>query len=679
MKKILFIALAFLATVGIAKATLWDFYNGNMPTIKERQPEAKNCGISDYSGEYDQNIIFEKCLRSGVNYGELSLGGTLPVAGSTYSLAGSGVSSSATSITLQSFTIPQSGQKILDSDLSDTFYATLEPGSRTRQEIVACTTVTQNAGGTATLSGCSRGMSPITPYTASTTLAFVHAGGSQVILSDPPQLFNEFTAKSNAETVTGIWTFNNLPKASTVTTLATTSDQFATKYYVDNVGAGGFTASNVGTNYGLKALGTAPETIGIDLASLSGLRFDNAYNLQVATSSGSGIYVDSDNAVKLATSTNITWTGTHNFSGNTTMATTTIAGGHLIGDNFGGNGIDGALTIGAGSTTTLSFASATYLVKNYTSLSIPNTASLSFSNSASGGSVAYIKVQGDATIGGYINLEGMGAAGGAGGAAGAASASGGSGGAGASATLVLDDATHGGGGGGGGNTNGSAGTAGDAGTALSNKFLYTTPSAVKLTRGTYMLTAGHGGGGGGAGASGAGTPTGTGGGAGGNGGGVLILEVGGTLTFTGSIDIDGAAGANGGNGGQAGKDASGGGGGGGSAGMAIIVYNYISTNTGVISAKGGSGGNGGVSAQAGIDGESGGGGGGAGGTSYTAVGGVGGAGGGTNGNGVAGTGGGAGAGGGGGGGMGNSQNASTVAAGGGSSTDSNHYLIIKAF
>ena len=310
MKKILFIALTFLATVGIAKATLWDFYQGNLPTVEERQPEAKSCGLEGYSGQYDQNVLLEKCLRSGSNSGELSLGGTLPVAGSTYSLAGSGISSSASSITLQSFTIPQSGQKILDSDLSDTFYATLEPGSRTRQEIVACTTVTQNSGGTATFSGCSRGMAPIYPYTASSTLAFVHAGGSQVILSDPPQLFNEYPGKANTETVTGIWTFNNLPKAASVTTLATTSDQLATKYYVDNVGAGGFTAANVGTNYGLKALGTSPETVGIDLASLSGLRFDNAYDLQVATSSASGITVGSDGAIKVATTTAFIWAGT---------------------------------------------------------------------------------------------------------------------------------------------------------------------------------------------------------------------------------------------------------------------------------------------------------------------------------------------------------------------------------
>src|SRR3990167_5604437 len=113
------------------------------------------------------------------------LGGiTNPVAGTTYTLAGSGISGSATSIILTSLTIPQTGYELLDADFSDTFYITIEPGSRTRQEIVSCTTVVQNAAGTATLSGCSRGLSPITPFTASSTLQFAHAGGTQVIFSD---------------------------------------------------------------------------------------------------------------------------------------------------------------------------------------------------------------------------------------------------------------------------------------------------------------------------------------------------------------------------------------------------------------------------------------------------------------------------------------------------------------
>lgn len=113
------------------------------------------------------------------------------LAGFTYYLAGTGISSSGTSFTLTNFTIKQNGYEIQDSDLEDTFYFTLEPGNPTRQEILACTTVVQNADNTATISGCSRGMAPIQPYSASTTLQFAHAGGSAAILSDPPQLFDE--------------------------------------------------------------------------------------------------------------------------------------------------------------------------------------------------------------------------------------------------------------------------------------------------------------------------------------------------------------------------------------------------------------------------------------------------------------------------------------------------------
>lgn len=133
------------------------------------------------------------------------------IAGVTYALSGSGVSASASSIILSSFTIPQTGQKIQDSDLSATFYVTLEPGNRSRQEIVSCTTVTQNANDTATLSGCSRGLAPITPYTASSTLRFSHGGGTQVIFSNPPQQQNQFAAKANNETITGQWTFDTFP------------------------------------------------------------------------------------------------------------------------------------------------------------------------------------------------------------------------------------------------------------------------------------------------------------------------------------------------------------------------------------------------------------------------------------------------------------------------------------
>lgn len=162
---------------------------------------------------------------------EESLGAdtVLPIAGMTFYLSGTGISSSATSFTLTSLTVTQNGKKITDSELSDIFYITLEPGSRTRQEIISCTAVVQNADGTATISGCTRGLAPITPYTASTTLQFAHAGGSIAIFSNPPQLYNQVAVKDNDETITGSWLFPT-PVAGT---------NPATKDYVLSVVTGG--------------------------------------------------------------------------------------------------------------------------------------------------------------------------------------------------------------------------------------------------------------------------------------------------------------------------------------------------------------------------------------------------------------------------------------------------------
>lgn len=148
----------------------------------------------------------------------------LPTGIQTYTLAGTGISSTASSFTLTSLTLPQNGYAIQDSDMSDTFYITFEPGSRSRQEFVSCTTIGANTGGNVTISGCTRGLSPLTPYTASTSLRFAHSGGTSVIFSNAPQLYNEYTAKGNDETITGQWTFTTFPiTASTSIASATTS------------------------------------------------------------------------------------------------------------------------------------------------------------------------------------------------------------------------------------------------------------------------------------------------------------------------------------------------------------------------------------------------------------------------------------------------------------------------
>jgi hypothetical protein len=252
---------------------------------------------------------------------------TFPAAGMTYALSGAGVSRTATTITLSSFTLPQTGRKILDADLSNTFYLTLEPGNTTRQEIVSCTTVVQNVSGSATLSGCARGLLPITPYTASSTYAFPHGGGSQAILSDPPQLFNQYLAKDNNGTTTGI-----------IEGIAPTlPNQFATKAYVDGAAFGGIgNASETAT--GTVEIATAIEaasstqngTLGrlTIPASLATSTYNSATAaLRVLMSDNSG-FLDDDFLPALIAK-NLTFSGSIAFSGALDVQATSTA---MIGD-----------------------------------------------------------------------------------------------------------------------------------------------------------------------------------------------------------------------------------------------------------------------------------------------------------------------------------------------------------
>lgn len=185
------------------------------------------------------------------------------VGGENYVLAGSGVTSSATSLTLTSFTIPGGDTKITTTDFGGLGCGTIEPGNKSRQEFVSFTGVTQNSDGTATLTGLSRGLSPITPYTASTTLQHAHAGGVSFVISNSPPCFYEGYANlGQDESITGLWNFNSYLPTTSIT--ATTSNQFANKDYVDAVANAG-AATSTETNGGIVELGTQ-----IEMASSTG-------------------------------------------------------------------------------------------------------------------------------------------------------------------------------------------------------------------------------------------------------------------------------------------------------------------------------------------------------------------------------------------------------------------------
>lgn len=231
-------------------------------------------------------------LESQVN--ETELGRTVnAIGGNVYYLSGGGVSASASTLTLTSFKIPVSNQNYAMADFGDGVnakgYLTLEPGSQTRQEFVSFTGLTQNADGSATLSGVTRGLLPIPPYTASTTYAKAHSGGTTVVISNPPQLYEAIYS------------------------------------YVDNATSSGAVDSST------IAKGIVEVASAVEAASTTQIGFGNTTAplvlttlLSTSTSPGSGNWIPVTTSGKI--NGNFCCSGAVSISGTTTFATTTFTG-----------------------------------------------------------------------------------------------------------------------------------------------------------------------------------------------------------------------------------------------------------------------------------------------------------------------------------------------------------------
>ena len=178
--------------------------------------------------------------------------GIYPTGGGTYRLQSS-IGSTNTSITLSSFLEPVSGtpytMALLNSDIQ---YGTIDPQTA-YSEFISFTGITQNSDGTATLTGVTRGLGRSYPYTASSTFRQPHSGQAIFILSDPPELFNEYASKRNNETITGTFSFASVPNTSTD---PVSGDDLARRSWVLSVVNGGaVTTSN------LVVTATAGETV----------------------------------------------------------------------------------------------------------------------------------------------------------------------------------------------------------------------------------------------------------------------------------------------------------------------------------------------------------------------------------------------------------------------------------
>ncbi len=177
---------------------------------------------------------------------EPSLGVYSPTGGGTYRLQSS-VTGTQTTLTLTSFKEPISNIPYTMSYLnSDIEYATIEPQTTSNKEFISFSGITQNADGTATLTGLTRGLSFSYPFTASTTFQQSHAGQTILILSNPPQLYNKFYNLSNVSTSTNILNFSSTtpPRYDQVAaqgtgTYISTTSELASIAYVNAISIAG--------------------------------------------------------------------------------------------------------------------------------------------------------------------------------------------------------------------------------------------------------------------------------------------------------------------------------------------------------------------------------------------------------------------------------------------------------
>lgn len=528
-------------------------------------------------------------------------------------IAGSGISSSATSIPVSSVTL-YTGEQISTSTLIFPVYLFINQGGQT-QEQVECwnlSTTTTNP----TYTGCVRGLSALGGATSTVSgAAKAHSPGENVIMSNTGPFYNRFVDIYTTQRVNGLKTFANATTTFGDSTgsiiwmggatnkLGWTDDGINTFTFA--AGSSGLTASST------KGICVIASQIGINVGSScgvslgGGLTFSGAGALNVAPSSTALLFIDSDG--RLAVS-----------------STALGSSPSIVPPGYFGDGSGGASTTAVGTTTltgdvyftTYVVSTGTTLLTNgfrvFANISLTNNGVISCDGATgtNGGAMSTTSTGGNG-CGSSVGTLPAGLPGGygAGGTKGGTSITGG---AGSSTNLAIVTTASVGGAGGAGDPAGAGGAGGAGGTTLvaATNLPRNYSSAISLMNasGTSMsrlnIAPSAGGGGSGGGASGGSGNGGDGGGAGGNGGMVFLASP--TITNNWIISVRGGQGGNGGvgqTGGGGSGNGGGGGGSGGNGGIAIFIYKTLVGNSPLVT--GGAGGSGGAGTGTAVSGSNG--------------------------------------------------------------------------
>lgn len=265
-----------------------------------------------------------------------------PVQGSTYVLAGAGINSSVTTITLTSFKTPD-GRSLTMGMFGTIGYASVDPNSPSKIEDITFTGITQNANGSAVLTGVSRGMDFVSPYTSSTSLAYAHAGGAYLILSNTAGFYGQqFLFANSVSTSSASLVFSSTsPPYYDGTVTFSNPFSLIDKQYADALSIAGSptsTFSGMGqTQLATKtqiAAGTASSTIGAPLV----LPAIFATSTPNASFCGAGC-IPVTNSTGFLSSLFISTTSAYSWTGNQTFAKATSTAFGVSGSVLGLNGL----------------------------------------------------------------------------------------------------------------------------------------------------------------------------------------------------------------------------------------------------------------------------------------------------------------------------------------------------
>ncbi|MEA3272250.1 MAG: hypothetical protein U9P90_01115, partial [Patescibacteria group bacterium] len=249
MKKLITI-LAFLLIVSPAWGanTLFEYYDGNLPSIAERAVEYKNIANDVYRGGFEQNIALLEYLESG------KLGGNVPSSAINWTLA-IPHSSSATTIDVSDFEDLR-GNDIATTSMPTKIYFVIEPENPSNAEIVMCLAANGNETNTR-FTSCTRGLAfSGTAETAVTANQKSHPSGANVIMTNVGQFFNNFVDITDDQTIAGVKTFSSIPLLPANN--PTANNEAVRKAYADNIANQG-AATSTEAKGGISELATQAE------------------------------------------------------------------------------------------------------------------------------------------------------------------------------------------------------------------------------------------------------------------------------------------------------------------------------------------------------------------------------------------------------------------------------------